>query len=116
VLDQDLCASEVNELKNSAGWIQKQVLGLDISVTDSLGVDVCEGAEELVDVELDLQHWHCRLHLVEVARCSVDGFRNVFKNKVQVDFVSLSSALVGVHSNSQINGHIPDRRWSSRML
>lgn len=43
-------------------------------------MDVGKRAEELVDVELDLENGHDGLHLVEVARCTVDGLRYEFKN------------------------------------
>ena len=50
---------------------------------------VGEGAEELVDVELDLEYGHGSLHLVEVARGSVDGLGDVFLDQVEVDLVLL---------------------------
>ena len=40
-----------------------------------LGVDVRQRAEELVDVQLDLEDGHDRLELAEVSRGSIDGFR-----------------------------------------
>jgi len=80
MLNQDLGASKVNELENSAGWVQKQVLRLDVSVADSLRMDVCESSEELVYVQLHFEHGHCCLHLVKVARRSVDGFWHVFED------------------------------------
>ena len=52
-------------------------------------MDVGERAEELVDVELDFEDGHDSLHLVEVARCSVDGFRDVLEHEVKIDFVLL---------------------------
>jgi hypothetical protein len=58
-------------------------------VADALRVDVGERAEELVDVELDFEDRHDRLHLVEVARSPVDGFGDEFEDQVEVDFVLL---------------------------
>jgi hypothetical protein len=52
-------------------------------------VDVGEGAEELVDVELDFKDRHDCLQLVEVARGTVDGFGNELEDEVEVDFVPL---------------------------
>jgi len=50
ILDQDLGTAKVAELEDAGSGVEEQVLGLDVSVADTLGVDVCEGAEELVDV------------------------------------------------------------------
>jgi hypothetical protein len=58
-------------------------------VADALRVDVCERAEELVDVELDFEDGHNRLHLVEVARRTVHGLGNELKHEIQVDLVLL---------------------------
>jgi hypothetical protein len=58
-------------------------------VADALRVDVRERSEELVDVQLDFKNRHDGLHLVEVAGRTVDGFRNKFEHKVEVDFVLL---------------------------
>lgn len=69
--------------------IKEKILRLDVSVTDALRMDVGQGAEELVDVELDLQHRHGCLHLVEVSRRPVDGLRNEFEDKVEVHFIFL---------------------------
>lgn len=52
-------------------------------------MDVCKRAEELVRVQLGLENWHDRLHLVEVARCSVHCLWHIFEHKVEVDLVLL---------------------------
>jgi hypothetical protein len=52
-------------------------------------VDVGERTEELIDVELDFKDGHHSLHLVEVARCAIDGLGDEFKHEVEVDFVLL---------------------------
>ena len=44
--------AKVAELENGRLWIHQQVLGLDISVTHALGVDVGQATEELVHVHL----------------------------------------------------------------
>lgn len=62
---------------------------LDVAVTDALRVDVCEGTEELVYVQLDLESRHNGLHLVEIAGSAVDGLGHVFEDEVEVDFVFL---------------------------
>jgi hypothetical protein len=58
-------------------------------MADALGVNVCESAEELVDVKLDFEDWHGRLHLVEISRGPVDRLRDVFLYEVEVDFILL---------------------------
>lgn len=67
IFHQDLCASEIAQLENARGRVEKQVLRLYVSVADTLRVDVGEGAEKLVDVQLDLEDGHRALQLVEVA-------------------------------------------------
>jgi hypothetical protein len=47
---QYLCASEITELQNASAGIQQKILWLDVAMADALGVDICEGTEELVDV------------------------------------------------------------------
>jgi hypothetical protein len=89
ILDQNLGASEIAQLQHTSRRIKEQILGLDIPVADSLGVDVCERPEKLVDVELDFEDRHDSLHLVEVARGAVDSLGNEFEDEVEVDFVLL---------------------------
>ena len=62
---------------------------LDVSVADALRVNVGERAEQLVDVKLDLENWHGGLHLIEKARCPVDGLGDVLLDEIEVDFVFL---------------------------
>lgn len=52
-------------------------------------MNVRKRAEELVDVELDFEDGHDGLHLVEVARGTIDGLGDEFKYEVEVDFVFL---------------------------
>ena len=62
---------------------------LDISVTDPNRVDVHQRTEELVHVELDLEHRHGLLQLGVVATGAINGFWDVFEHKVEVYFVFL---------------------------
>lgn len=89
VLHQDLGAAKVAKLEDTGVGIEKQVLRLDVAVADALRVDVGQSAEELVNVQLDLEDWHCRLHLVEETGRSVDRLRHKLLNQVQVHFVLL---------------------------
>jgi hypothetical protein len=54
-------------------------------------VNVGERAEQLVNVQLDLENGHGCLHLIKVARCAVDGFGNEFEHEIEVNLVFLSS-------------------------
>jgi hypothetical protein len=64
-------------------------------MADTLGVDVCQRPEQLVDVQLHLQHGHRRLELVEVTRCAVDGLWDILEDKVEVDFIFLLRGEIG---------------------
>ena len=44
--------AEVAELENAGLWVEEEVLGLDVSVTDSIGMDVGQRPEQLVHVHL----------------------------------------------------------------
>lgn len=83
-------------------------MGLDVTVTDSLGVDVGQGAEQLVGVELDLENRHGRLHLVEVPRRTVDGLGNELLDQVQVDLIFLreEGSASGTAAKNKIVGEL----------
>ena len=98
MLYQDLRTAEVAELEDARGRIEQQILWLDVAVADALRVDIGKGAEELIDVELHFEYGHCSLHLVEIARCPVHGFGNVFEYEIQVDLVLLSAKSVHIDS------------------
>jgi len=89
ILYQYLGTAEIAKLEDTTSGVEQQILGLDVSVADTLRVDVGERAEQLIDVKLDLENGHGGLHLVEVARCAVDGFRDEFENEVKVDLIFL---------------------------
>ncbi len=58
-------------------------------MADALRVDIRERAEELVDVKLDLENRHGRLHFVEIARSAVDSFWDELKDEVEVHLIFL---------------------------
>ena len=87
VLNQNLGASKIAQFEHTSRWIQQKILWLDVSVADPLRVDISERAEELVDVQLDFENGHDRLHLVEVARGPVDSLWNEFEHEVEVHFI-----------------------------
>lgn len=58
-------------------------------MADTLRMNVCQRAKQLIYVKLDLQHRHRSLQLVEIPRCSINRFWYVFQNEVQINFVLL---------------------------
>lgn len=115
VFHQDLCATEIAELENTGRRVKKKVLWLDISVADALGVDVGERSEELVDVEFDLQRWHCRLQLVEVTRCSVDGLWYKLQHQVEVNLVFLRKQSQQTSAQKHAT-NVPQQSWKTYSL
>ena len=76
-------------------------------MADADGVDVHEGTEELVHVELDLQHRHGLLELGIVTTSAIHGLGDVFKDKVEVHFIfllrllSVPNALVRIQAQAE---------------
>lgn len=58
-------------------------------MANALRVNVGEGSEELIDVELDFQDGHRRFHLVEETRRAIHGFGDEFLDEIEVDLVFL---------------------------
>ena len=86
----------------------------------TLGVDVGQRAEELIDVDLYLQDRHGGLHLVEEARSSIYGFWNEFQHQIQVDLVFLCLQIASSASDRSDEVCSPQRdlhvlRSSNRM-
>lgn len=78
--DEDLGGAKVTKLQNAGGGVEKEILGLDISVAYTDGMDVGKGAEELVHVELDLEHGHGLFEFGVVPAGAVDSFWDVFEH------------------------------------
>jgi hypothetical protein len=123
IFDQNLGRTEIAKLENTTVGVQKQVLGLNITMADTLGVNVCQRPEQLVDVQLHFQHGHGRLELVEVTGCAVDGLWDILEDEVEVDFIFLfgggksaggTGGQHGVITGGPVVQHIPCRRWSSK--
>lgn len=89
VFHQNLRAAEVTELQDARSGVQKQILRLDVSVADTLRVNVGKRTEELVDVELDLEDWHRGLELVKVSRSPVYSLGDKFEHQVEIDLIFL---------------------------
>lgn len=69
--------------------VHQQILWLDVSVANTEGVNVGEGPERLVCVQLDQDHWYLLLHLVVVLEDPEHGLWHVVHHDVQVDFIWL---------------------------
>lgn len=92
ILHQNLGATEIAQLEYAGGRVEKQVLRLDVAVAYALRMNVGQRSEKLVDVQLDLEDRHGRLHLVEESRGSVDSLGNKLLYQIQVHLVFLQSS------------------------
>lgn len=70
-----------------AVWVDKKVLRLDVTMTDSKGMNVCEGSKSLICIKLDKNHWHLLLHLVIVLQDSEYSLWHVIHHDIQVNFI-----------------------------
>ena len=103
VLNEYLGAAKITELQDAAARVKEQILWLDVSVADALRVDVGERAEELVDVELDLEYGHRGLHLIEIPRGAIDGLWHELEDEIEIDFILL-----------QVVSRAGAKRWQGR--
>ena len=87
--DENLGRAKVTELEDTCGRVEEEVLRLDIAMADADGVDVGEGAEELVGIQFNLEHGHGLFEFGIVPACAINGFGNVFKHEVEVDLIFL---------------------------
>lgn len=62
---------------------------LDVTVTDADCVDVGQASEQLVYVQLDLQHGHRLLDPGIVSRSTVDGLGDILEHEVEENFILL---------------------------
>lgn len=67
IFNQNLSAAKVTQLQYPCVWVQQEILRFNISMANSLRVDVRERTKELVDVNLDFEDRHGGLHLVKEA-------------------------------------------------
>ena len=87
--DEDLGRAEVTELEDAGGRVEEEVLRLDVAMADADGVNVHERTEELVHIQLDLEHGHGLLELGIVPAGTVHGLWDVFEHKVEVHLIFL---------------------------
>lgn len=71
------------------GRLNKQVLRLDITMAVAESVDIGEGAEGLVCIELDQDYRHLLLHLVVVLEDAIDSFWHIVHHNIQIDLILL---------------------------
>ena len=76
--------------------VAKNVLGLDVPMANTLGVNVGDGPHELIRIQFDDKIWHLLLHLVELLHHSVGSVRNVIHDDVQIHLIWLLS--IGVEA------------------
>lgn len=81
--------SEIAELQDAGDRVQKQVLRLDVAVTDADCVDVGQATEQLVHVQLDLQHRHGLLDPGIVSSSTVNGLGDILEHEVQENLILL---------------------------
>lgn len=74
--------------------VAENILRLDVSVTDSFGVDVGDGSQQLVAVEFDNQVGHHLLHLQVVLHDAVGRILDIVHNYVEVYFIRLITVSV----------------------
>lgn len=55
------------------------------------GMNVSKRPQQLIHIQLDLKVRHGLLQLNIVARRSIDRFRNIFENQIEINFVFLRS-------------------------
>lgn len=64
------------------GRVDQKILGFDVAVTYSHGVDMMEGAAHLVNIEANKQSGHSLAVLAVVLADPVDRLWNVFQHEV----------------------------------
>lgn len=81
--------------------VTQNILWLNVSVANSLGVDVGDRPHQLVGVKLNNKVGNLLLHFMELFHYSVSGVWDVVHHDVQVNLIGLVS--VGVETLSHLN-------------
>ena len=87
--DKNRGRAKVTELEDAGGRVKEEVMRLDVAMADADGVNVHERTEELVHIQLDLEHGHGLLELGVVPAGTVHGLWDIFEHKIEVHFVFL---------------------------
>ena len=95
--------------------VTQDVLWLDVSVANSLSVDVGNGPHKLVGVQFNNKVWHLLLHFMELLHYSVSSIWDIVHDHVQVNFIRLVS--ISVEALSHLNAvrvmqHFEDSKLS----
>lgn len=53
--------AKVTQFEDGSLWVHKKVLGFDVSVTNTLGMDISQTAKQLVHVHLQGAEYKCHL-------------------------------------------------------
>jgi len=83
-LNEGLGAAEVAQLELVVAGIEEEVLGLDVAVADAHGVDVAQGAAQLVHVEAHEEDGEGDLGLLVLSGDGVDCLGDEFEHQVEV--------------------------------
>ena len=99
--DELLCTTEVTQLEHVGLHITENVLRLDISVTNTFGVNICNRSHQLVGVQLHNQVWYLLLHFEVLFHYSIGSVGNKVHDNVKIDFFGLIS--IGVEALSHFD-------------
>lgn len=89
-------------------------MGFDIAVAYANTVDIGKRTEKLVHVQFDLEHGHGLFEFGIMATGTVNGFWNIFKNKIKINFVFLPQYISQIAVGRLANG--PCRHLSRKKL
>ena len=93
-LDQLLCAAKVAQFEDVGASVDEDVLRLDISVADSLRVDVRNRAQKLVRVELDEKVGDHLFHFQVLLHHAIGRVGNKVHDNIEVDLLGLVAVSV----------------------
>ena len=60
--DKLFCRAKIAEFQDAEIWIEEQILWFDISMANAVRMNVTEGAEQLIHIQLDVEHWNSLLN------------------------------------------------------
>ena len=70
-------------------WVYKEVLRFNVSMNNTESMYIGQCAVTLVSIDLYQESGYCLLHLVVVLQHTVDGFRDVVHDNIQVNLIRL---------------------------
>ena len=81
--------------------ITQNVLWLNVSMANSLSVNIGNAPHQLVRIELDNQIWDLLFHLVKLFHDSISSVWDIVHDHVEIHFIGLVS--VGIEALSHLN-------------